>query len=660
MPRNRPKLTKSNRPTDTAGNSNNRTDSTKGTPQLSGLGISYGTGWEQKDENRSFVDRALGLKQRYAASAGLDVKDLFKQRISGNIDLGSRKASADVKLGSPKSKLGGKIKGEIELGDNWLPKSAGIDLGISLLKLGGNISLGTGGRNQSIGIDIGIISGKLVRDKNGEFSFERCVGLAFAESCIITSRHKGDSQPVPGTPRPINPKPVIPKIPRPRSPKVPPVDKRKKPLPKPPKPKPKTPKIVLPKPKPIKLPRPLPVPKPKSTKPVKPKPSPQLPNPKRPTPSPLIPLPPKPKRPNPWPRLPPNPGISLPPGALSPGQIDRAMPRRSCGNLCVIANVYDSEQGQYAQEEVCWGEKLLNISTNAQPKFDGTKLTGWSSSWLSYVDSDYEIPPSLQEWVDGFFDTYSYGFKTGRNYFTIPPETRARCFLESPPPTPKYNPPRLPNPPQQIKPMKDCCDKIEEIYKYLGIAKIKKNKFKVAKAFLAPGGTGNQECEDYYSINEALFRMLANGLIINPVSKPLGSEWKSVNATAWAGNMYEMLAEAMSDGNSTQKFEISMMMQITQLLSIISEQTRKIEFLSEALGIEPDLETEEIPACFTIYEGHKGFEKKEPKKIDISKAKTDDEVEAVLAKMMKPSKIPIMKWVFRPESKSIVQILRDG
>ena len=52
----------------------------------------------------------------------------------------------------------------------------------------------------------------------------------------------------------------------------------------------------------------------------------------------------------------------------------------------------------------------------------------------------------------------------------------------------------------------------------------------------------------------------------------------------------------------------------------------------------------------------RAFEKKEPKKIDI-KAKTDDEVEVILGKMLKPSKIPITKWVLKPGSKSIVQIL---
>ncbi|MCC3422255.1 MAG: hypothetical protein JGK28_31365 [Microcoleus sp. PH2017_07_MST_O_A] len=222
-------------------------------------------------------------------------------------------------------------------------------------------------------------------------------------------------------------------------------------------------------------------------------------------------------------------------------------------------------------------------------------------------------------------------------------------------PTQQQVPQNLPNYPQRYKPM-NCCDKVEEIYKYLGIAKMKK-KFKVAKQFLVPGGNGNEECEDYYALCEALFRMLANGLIINPVSKPLGSEWKNVNATAWASGVYEMVAESMSNGDTTQKYEISSIMQQVQMMSAIAELSRKVDFLSEAIGMTPDLDTEELPVCFTIHEAHKGFGKKQPKQIDISKPKTDNEVEKVLGTMLQPSKIPIVKWVFRPESISIAAAL---
>jgi len=226
----------------------------------------------------------------------------------------------------------------------------------------------------------------------------------------------------------------------------------------------------------------------------------------------------------------------------------------------------------------------------------------------------------------------------------------------SPSPTSKI---QLPNYPQHFKPM-NCCDKVEEIYKYLGIAKLKKNKFPVSNAFLVPGGSGNDNCFDYYAIVQALFRMLANGLIINPKSKPLGSEWQNANATAWASAMYEMMAESMSDGNSTQRFEVAAIMQLTQMMATLAENGRKIEFVADAIGIEPLPIAENVPVCFTIYEGHKGFSKKEPKKINVSGLKTDTDVENVLGKMLNPSLIPITAWKFRPGQISINEALRNG
>jgi hypothetical protein len=243
----------------------------------------------------------------------------------------------------------------------------------------------------------------------------------------------------------------------------------------------------------------------------------------------------------------------------------------------------------------------------------------------------------------------------------------SNCATPSPSPSPSPNPPpstttnkiQLPNHPQHFKRM-NCCAEVKEIYKYLGIGKLKRNKFPVSKAFLVPGGSGNDNCFDYYAIMQALFRMLANGLIINPKSKPLGSEWQNTNATAWASAMYEMMAESMSDGNSTQRFEVAAIMQLTQMMATLAENGRKIEFVADAIGLEPLPVVENVPVCFTIYEGHKGFGKKEPKKINVSGLKTDNDVENVLGKMLNPSLIPITAWKFKPGQISINEGLRNG
>ncbi|MEG4861720.1 hypothetical protein QUB75_30760 [Microcoleus sp. K1-B6] len=165
---------------------------------------------------------------------------------------------------------------------------------------------------------------------------------------------------------------------------------------------------------------------------------------------------------------------------------------------------------------------------------------------------------------------------------------------------------------------------------------------------------------DYYTIFQALFRMLANGLIINPKSKPLGSEWQNANATAWASAMYEMMAESMSDGNTSQRFEVAAIMQLVQIMSAVAETGHKVEFVVDSIGLEPEPVSEEVPVCFTVFEGHKGFGKKEPKKINISGLKTDEQVENVLGKMLQPSLIPITRWQFKPGQISIIEALKNG
>lgn len=293
--------------------------------------------------------------------------------------------------------------------------------------------------------------------------------------------------------------------------------------------------------------------------------------------------------------------------------------------------------------------------TTVDPSYSNTQdlaISGIGTAWqLNQFFPKTETSPGFFTWYEEFWQIV--GVRPGNA--GVPPgcPTTQNNSAPSPPS------PRLPNKPTKIKPMKDCCDLTREIHKHLGIKKLKKNKFPVAKAFLVAGGEGNEECEDYYQITQQLFRMLANGLILNPKSAPLGNEWQSVNATAWAGNMYEMMAETMSDGNSSQKYEIASIMQLTQLLTILAETSRKVEYLIDRLGGgDPVIEVEEIPAVFTVYEGHKGFEKKAPKKIDITKAKTDDDVEALLSRMIAPSKIPIEKWIFNPNHISILEAIR--
>jgi len=374
--------------------------------------------------------------------------------------------------------------------------------------------------------------------------------------------------------------------------------------------------------------------------------------------------------PSPSPSPTPTPTPVLAAGCVSSGGILYGAPSRSISGLWQGLNPDGSIRKQI-QHEYIYTHVVGNLflrrynyttftATDSQTSGGGT-IEVYLNLWRARPDDSrftQEIPDPM---FPGYFNGgYAIGGDFGGQ------ENQVICLSRpgTPPPTPTppippTNKIQLPNYPQHIKPM-NCCDKVEEIYKYLGIAKLKKNKFPVSNAFLVPGGSGNNDCIDYYAIAQALFRMLANGLIINPKSKPLGTEWQNVNATAWASNMYEMMAESMSDGNSSQRFEVAAIMQLVQMTSILAETARKIEFVADAIGLEPLPVPEEVPVCFTIYEGHKGFGKKEPQKLKISGLKTDEQVENVLGKMLNPSLIPITAWKFKPGQISINEALRNG
>ncbi len=238
-----------------------------------------------------------------------------------------------------------------------------------------------------------------------------------------------------------------------------------------------------------------------------------------------------------------------------------------------------------------------------------------------------------------------------------------KCF-STPAPS---KPISLPNLPQETKPMDKCCELVKEIHKYLGIEKLKRNGFPIASAFLAPtDNPQKQEKEkDFYEVMQALIRMLANGLIINPKCSPQGQPYQSANATAWAGEVYEMIAESVSDGNLTQKYEISAMMQISQVWAKIAEIDTKLDCIMEALEInDPDVIPTEIPCCFDIFEppAQKGFDpktSKERKEVDTDSSKrTDEQVEATINRMLVPSTLPILKYQFKPGAISVVEALR--
>lgn len=180
----------------------------------------------------------------------------------------------------------------------------------------------------------------------------------------------------------------------------------------------------------------------------------------------------KPRQPISTPTLPP----TLPPGALTPEQIDQGMQSSPCGSLCVIwINFFDAgDTGQpTGREGVC--VKARSVRNSVTGKLTNQTVTSWESEYNDWVWDD-EVKGSLSSWFKPILDN-SIG--TDRDYFLVDSLTRTRCFPSTPSPSPSPSPSSypspFPNPPPRKRNMDECCrDSIKLqrlIVRHLGAAR---------------------------------------------------------------------------------------------------------------------------------------------------------------------------------------------
>jgi hypothetical protein len=133
------------------------------------------------------------------------------------------------------------------------------------------------------------------------------------------------------------------------------------------------------------------------------------------------------------PSPPPSSFVPLPPGNLTPAQINAAMQTRTCSNPCVVFHFsflddqpWDAERGVWItppalnrRETLCWGSVPGETGPNDEE-------FGWIS-FGSNMGAD-----ALQRYVGPGSEAVLESF------FTVDSATRARCF--SPPPSPSPSP----------------------------------------------------------------------------------------------------------------------------------------------------------------------------------------------------------------------------
>ena len=161
---------------------------------------------------------------------------------------------------------------------------------------------------------------------------------------------------------------------------------------------------------------------------------------------------------SPTPTPTPTPTSNLPPGALTPTQIDTGMLGSPCGTLCVtLHNHFDSNyENPYVTgtESICL--KPRRVRSSVTGKLTNQTITSWESEYVDEVWDD-EVKSSLAKWDKAFKD-YSIG--TYSDYYTVSPTTRAKCF---PSPSPSPSPCPTYNPPPRKKMNNECC-KILALY----------------------------------------------------------------------------------------------------------------------------------------------------------------------------------------------------
>lgn len=353
--------------------------------------------------------------------------------------------------------------------------------------------------------------------------------------------------------------------------------------------------------------------------------------------------PPKPPGPPPG-----APGTSLPPGAISPSDIDKAMPERTCESLCVLGHFYDGEQGFYETEQACWRERPVNVGTVARPRFDGTSVTGWATSRLGYINGE-ESFESLEDWFYIFMDAYGGDENSPGDYITVSPGTRASCFSKPPPASPLAgNRPPMPQ---------DCCKQLgadlADLKQVLATKEILAGKLTFPWQLRMPGGEGEEVIKNYPNLARAMVQVIDHlgihppKLSIKDINNAIAGDQGIENQFPCATQGFEALMAQVWDANADVDTLTNFLYRLSWLcvqqsmnLAVVSAD---IQSIKDMIGGETKPDTSSITTPFNIGAGikesstkGKGFGKSQNGEIDKKiDANTELSTESLLPDFLK-------------------------
>lgn len=352
-----------------------------------------------------------------------------------------------------------------------------------------------------------------------------------------------------------------------------------------------------------------------------------------------LPEPPKPPGGNP------PPGSSLPPGVLSPADIDKAMSFSSCEHICVILhNHFETNWNDpyvTGTEGICF--KPRQVKNSATGKLTNETVTSWESEFVNELWDD-EIKNSLSAW-DEDFKKFSIG--SSLDYYTMPDDTRAKCFPETAPPSPP-SPPSAGNRP----PMPEtCCEllslsaDIEDIKTVLATKEMLAKKLSFPWRTRIAGGTGTEIIEDYPNLLRALAQMVDHlGIhppklsvkdLNNAIAGDQGLENQFPSATQGFEALMSQIWDVNGDVDTLTNFLYRLSWLCVQQSMNLARLSGDIKAIKDMIGGECESTETTLTTPFNIAAGTEkttkgeGFAKKGSKidsRIDINTEKATEEL----------------------------------
>lgn len=222
-----------------------------------------------------------------------------------------------------------------------------------------------------------------------------------------------------------------------------------------------------------------------------------------------------------------------------------------------------------------------------------------------------------------------------------------------------------------------CCRMLERIYVALDVDELLDKGFEVPNRWIATDAKGYQKLESYLKIIEFQLRM-QDHLGIHPFTALVTDynaakegnqelETKSVNATAFAKQVTELLLENKGDSATRLNLMIRTAIAVGQIFNMVAICTKRVREIMRFLNMPIQEKTFQVPMPFDFTFGKrkeakkkgKGFAPEPNKKaIEFLNINTEEATETLLPVFMQDEKQPIIVEMFDDREPNLIERIK--